>query len=274
MIEPDLRDKVALITGANHGIGAATARIFASEGAKVAIAYLDGASSTVTGVQEAKIAFFNPGVPYADAVVNEIRDAGGRAIAVPGDLSDVTTIPALFDRVEASLGNVDILINNAAHCEMPDDIHTTSSGSIDRHFAVNVRAAVLLVSEYVKRYRAREGTSGRVVNVSTDSAQSFAKQISYGASKSSMEAYTRSVALEVASYGITVNAVAPGPVHTGQPSYITPEAEKRLNRSIPLGRCGQPEDIANAITFLCSKQAEWITGQVIKVDGGHRIGSL
>ena len=186
----------------------------------------------------------------------------------------MTTIPTLFDRAEAAFGRVDILINNAAHCEMPDDILTTSAGSIDRHFAVTVRAAVLLISEYVKRYRAREGTSGRVVNVSTDSAQNFARQISYGASKSAMEAYTRSIALEVASYGITVNAVGPGPVHTGQPSYITPEAEKRLSRSIPLGRCGQPEDIANAITFLCSNQADWITGQVIKVDGGHRIGGL
>ena len=274
MIDPGLRDKVVLITGANHGIGAATARILASEGAKVAIAYLDGVPSTMVSVQEAKITFFNPGELRADTVVHEIGDAGGRAIRVLGDLSDVTTIPTLFDRAEAAFGSVDILINNAAHCEMPDDILTTSAGSIDRHFAVNVRAAVLLISEYIKRYRARGGTSGRVVNVSTDSAQSFAKHISYGASKSAMEAYTRSMALEVASYGITVNAVAPGPVHTGQPSYITPEDEKRLNRSIPLGRCGQPEDIANAITFLCSKQADWITGQVIKVDGGHKIGSL
>ena len=71
-----------------------------------------------------------------------------------------------------------------------------------------------------------------------------------------------------------MNAVAPGPVHTGEPSYITPEAEERLNRRIPLGRCGQPEDIANAITFFCSKQASWVTGQVMKVDGGHRIGGL
>ncbi len=88
-----------------------------------------------------------------------------------------------------------------------------------------------------------------------------------------MEAYTRSIALEIASYGFSVNAIAPGPVHTGQPSYITPEAEKELNRSIPLGHCGQPEDIADAITFLCSKQAAWITGQVIRVDGGRTISS-
>ena len=274
MTDPGLRDKIALITGANHGIGAATARTFASQGAKVSIAYLNVVPSIMTGVQEAETTFFDPGELSANTVVNEIGDAGGQAIAVPGDLSDVTTIPTLFDRVEAAFGRVDILINNAAHCEMPDDILNTSAGSIDRHFAVNVRAAVLLISEYVERYRARGGTSGRVVSVSTDSAQSFAGQITYGASKSAMEAYTRSLALEVAPHGITVNAVAPGPVHTGQPSYITPEDEERLNRSIPLGRCGQPEDIANAIAFLCSKQAEWITGQVIKVDGGHRIGSL
>ena len=186
----------------------------------------------------------------------------------------MTIIPTLFDRAEAAFERVDILVNNAAHCEMPDDILTTSAGSIDRYFAVNVRAAVLLIAEYVKRYRARKGTWGRIVNISTDCAQCFANQISYGASKSAMEAYTRSIAFEVAQHGITVNAVAPGPVHTGEPSYITPEVEEQLNRSIPLGRCGQPEDIASAITFFCSKEADWITGQVMKVDGGHRIGGF
>ncbi|MDE2823640.1 MAG: SDR family oxidoreductase [Chloroflexota bacterium] len=136
------------------------------------------------------------------------------------------------------------------------------------------RAAVLMIAEYVTRYRARNGKWARVANISTDCAQVFGRQISYGASKAAMEAYTRSIALEVAPHGITVTAVAPGPVHTGEPSYITPEAEERLNRAIPLGRCGQPEDIANAITFFRSQQADWITGQVMKVDGGHMTGRL
>ena len=274
MIDPGLQGKVALITGANHGIGAATARSFAAHGAKVAVAYLSGDPASMVGVGGANTTFFNPGKAGADQVVHDIESMGARAVGIAGDLSDVTTVPKLFDEAEAALGGVDLLVNNADHCEHPDDILSTSDGSIDRHFAVNVRAAVLMIAEYVKRYRARNGASGRIVNLSTDCAQSFGRQISYGASKSAIEAYTRSIALEVAPFGITVNAVAPGPVHTGEPSYITPEAEERLNRRIPLGRCGQPEDIANAITFFCSKQASWVTGQVMKVDGGHRIGGL
>ena len=274
MIYPGLHGKVALITGANHGIGAATARVFAAHGAKVVIAYLDGDPASMAEIEDSKASFFNPGQAGADQVMLEIGAVDGQAIGIAGDLADVTTVPRLFDGAEAAFNRVDILVNNAVHCEMPDDIHTTSAGSIDRHFEVNTRAAVLMIAEYVKRYRSRNGRWGRVVNVSTDCAQVFGRQISYGASKAAMEAYTRSIALEVAPYGITVNAVAPGPVHTGEPSYITPEAEEQLNRTSPLGRCGQPGDIANAITFFCSQQANWITGQVMKVDGGHMTGRL
>ena len=273
MIDPGLQDKVALITGANHGIGTTIARTLALREARVAITYLDGEPPSMDGVEGSKALSFYAGEAGAGRVVQEIEAAGGRAMAVAGDLADVTTVPRLFDEVEAVFDGVDILVNNAAHCETPDDTFTTSVGSIDRHFEVNTRAAVLMIVEYVKRYRARNGRWGRVVNISTDCAQVFGSQISYGASKAAMEAYTRSIALEVAPHGITVNAVAPGPVDTGQPSH-TSEFKERVNRSIPLGRWGQPEDIANAILFFCSRQADWITGQVIKVDGGHMTGRL
>ena len=273
MIDPGLQDKVALITGANHGIGAAAARTLALHGVRVAIAYLDGDPPSMAGVEGSKAVSFYPGEAGANRVIGEIEESGGRAMAVPGDLANVTTVPRLFDEVEAVFGGVDILVNNAAHCETPDDTFTTSAGSIDRHFEVNTRAAVLMIAEYVRRHRSRNGTWGRVVNISTDCAQVFGAQISYGASKAAMEAYTRSIALEAAPHGITVNAIAPGPVETRQASQ-DPELMERVNRDIPLGRWGQPEDIANAVLFFCSRQADWITGQVVKVDGGHMIGRL
>ncbi|MBA3424547.1 MAG: SDR family NAD(P)-dependent oxidoreductase [Rubrobacteraceae bacterium] len=275
MIDTGLRDRVVLITGGNHGIGAATARAFAAQGAKVFITYLR-LSSEDYGIdrEEARLAGA-PGLPLyhaaqmksADEVMGQIRDAGGRVESWETDLTNATIIPELFDRAEGMLGPVSVLVNNAAYCERPPDaILTTSAVSIDKHFAVNTRAVVLLISELVRRHKDRSGRWGRVINVSTDAAQNFAGQISYGASKAATEAFTRSVATEVGPLGITVNTVAPGPVQTG---YITRESEEELLPGIPLRRIGEPRDIADAIVFLASEQARWITGQIIKVSGGH-----
>jgi 3-oxoacyl-[acyl-carrier protein] reductase len=139
---------------------------------------------------------------------------------------------------------------------------------VDRYFAVNARAPVLLMREFAQRYQARGATYGRIVNISTDAARAFATQIAYGASKSALEAFTRSVAWELGPLGITVNAVAPGPVQTG---WIAPELEERLLPSIPLRRLGTPGDIADAVVFFASEQARWITGQVVQVAGGHAL---
>jgi 3-oxoacyl-[acyl-carrier protein] reductase len=278
MIDTQLTGKVVLVTGANNpqGIGAATARAFAAEGATVFVTYLriSPEDHGISGQQarQAKA----PGLPLyyalqtgtADQVVQAIRERGGQAEAWEADLADPSTIPHLFDRVEAAFGPVDVLVNNAAHCEWPETIFATSADLIDRHLAVNTRATVLLIAEFVRRYRARGGTWGRIVNLSTDAAQCFAGSISYGASKAATEAFTRSIAVEVGPLGITVNAVAPGPVQTG---YISPAVEEREVPGIPLARIGQPADIADVIVFLASDQARWLTGQVIKVSGGHAI---
>jgi 3-oxoacyl-[acyl-carrier protein] reductase len=273
MIDPRLKDKVVLVTGANHGIGAATARAFAAQGARVFITYFrlraDDAAADSVEARVPSLSFYRAQqARAADDVVRAIREAGGQAEAWEADLADPANVPRLFDRAEAAFGPVEVLVNNAAHCEWPETIFTTSAGSLDRHFAVNTRAVVLMMAEFVRRHQARGRTSGRIVNLSTDAAQRFAGTISYGASKAATEAFTRSIAIEVGSLGITVNTVAPGPVQTG---YITAEIEERELPGIPLGRIGQPEDIADVIVFLASDQARWLTGQVIKVSGGHAI---
>lgn len=267
MAETQLGDKVVLITGANHGIGAATSKAFAAEGAAVAIHFLE-APPTDRADEGYRILHVIKGRAAADELVSHIREQGGCAMAIAGDLSDPATIPTLFDRAEETYGRVDVLVNNAAHCEDPDTIFTTSAGSIDRTFAVNTRATVLMMAEFVRRYEKRGGNWGRIINLSTDAAQTFAGQISYGGSKAATEAFTRSVAIEVGPLGITVNTVAPGPVQTG---WMTPDREEAEQRVIPLGRVGRPEDIADAVVFLASDQARWLTGQVIKVSGGHAL---
>jgi 3-oxoacyl-[acyl-carrier protein] reductase len=278
MVATGLHDKVVLITGANNplGIGAATARAFAREGANVGLTYLRLAPET-RGLSASEVAQATaPSLSFyhamrtksADDVTASIRALGGRTEAYEADLTDPVVIPQIFDWVETVFGPVDVLVNNAAQYDDSDTVFTTSVETLDRAFTVNTRAAVLLIAEFVRRYQRRNGQSGRIINLSTDAAQVFAGQIAYGASKAAIEAFTRSIAIEVGPLGITVNTVAPGPVQTG---YISATFEAQLVPSIPLRRIGQPEDIADVIVFLASEQARWLTGQAIKVSGGHAL---
>lgn len=266
MVDPDLNGRVVLVTGANSGIGAATARAFAAQGATLVLHYLD--SQRPPGDAGVRIEHEVPGRPAAETLASEISAAGGRAISVAADLSDPDAPLHLLDTAEAQAGPVEVLVNNAAHCESPDTILEITAGTLDRHFAVNTRAPVLLIHEYARRHQQRGGTRGRIINLSTDAARAFATQIAYGASKAALEAFTRSTAIELGPLGITVNTVAPGPVQTG---WIASELEEQLLSWIPLRRVGTPEDIADAIVFLASEQARWITGQVLQVAGGHAL---
>ena len=157
-------------------------------------------------------------------------------------------------------------MNNAAADDETgaDTIEKITRAVIDNTFAVNVRGSVLMTREFIRQ---RSGY-GRIINISTDAAQIFAGQIAYGASKAALEALTRSVALEVRKYGITVNCVAPGPTQTG---WIDSDLEKAVVPLIPMGRLIQPEDIAETVLFLESERARMLTGQVIKVSGGHAL---
>jgi len=275
MLDTGLTDRVAVVTGANHGIGAATAKTLASEGAKIFITYLCRPPEHWGVSEEAAKKATSPGrellaktwATSADFVVQEIRDAGGMAEAWEADLADPENSPKIFDRAEAVFGRVEILVNNATHSETPETtVFTTSSEVFDRYFAVNTRGAVLMMKEFATRHNAGGGTWGRIINVSQDCAQVAGNHIAYSSTKATIEMLTRAAAGRVGPMGITVNCVAPGPVQTG---YISRENEKKEVASLPMGRIGQPQDVANAIVFLASSLAGWITGQVIKVDGGH-----
>jgi 3-oxoacyl-[acyl-carrier protein] reductase len=258
MIDPRLTSRSVLITGGNSGIGAAVAKAFAAQGARVVVHFLDAT------VVEPTVAHSATGRAGAESIAADIRGSGGVVDLVAGNLLDPTVPAKLFEQA----GPIDVLVNNAAHCELPDTVTSVSAESLDRHFAVNTQAAALLMAEFVARYKARNAASGSIINISTDSARAFATQIGYGASKAALEALTRAIAIEVGPLGISVNAVAPGPVQTG---WIDEALERQVLPSIPLARLGTPEDIADAVVFLASHQARWISGQVIQVAGGHAL---
>lgn len=285
MIDPGLKNKVAIVTGANHGIGAAIAKALAKQGVKVFINYLriPTDSTSVKESEPGEKLYRAKQTQSAEAVVAEIRQGGGEVEAWEADLAKPATIPELFDRAEQSFGTVDILVNNAAYCSsdtfIPSDrlkekdksaggfsMQTITAESHDKHFAVNSRAVALMTAEFARRYLKEKKNWGRIINVSTDGASCFTGEISYGASKYALESYSRAAACELGKYGITVNIISPGPIQTG---YITREMEQKEVRNIPLGRIGVPDDIADVAVFLASEQARFLTGQILYVGGGH-----
>jgi 3-oxoacyl-[acyl-carrier protein] reductase len=294
MIDTGLTNKVVIVTGANHGMGAAIAKAFAKEGAMVLITYYRFSAEAYGDISEEEVAkATEPGRAYyckmqmqtADHVVAAIEESGGSCMAIEADLVNTANIPMLFEQAEKHFGPVDVLINNAAYgkCDtfIPQDELDKqpsflgqfpkvpiSAETHDAHFAVNSRAVVLMMAEFAKRYIARKAKTGRIINISSDGAHGYSEVVSYYASKWAAESFTRAAAMELGPYGVTVNTVSPGAVNTG---YLPLDLEKEGIKSLPLRRPGKPEDIANAVIFLTSQQAEWITGQVLQVGGGNRM---
>lgn len=282
MNKDGLNERVALVTGGNHGIGAAIARQLAEAGAHVFITYYRvTVSEAEAQLQEGEYA--RQRAQDAEMVVTACRAYGVRADAVEADLSDPAAIPTLFEGAERAVGAVDILINNAAAWQAdtfvpptvrnaqvwppPDFMHGMSPGSIDLHHGVNVRGSALLIAEYARRHIGRGATWGRIVSITTD-ANGFPGEVSYGASKAALESYTRAAAKELGVYGITANLVSPGPTQTG---WISPYMEADIAARTPLRRVGTPDDVAHAVLLFVSEQGGWLTGQILRAGGGWTI---
>ena len=245
-----LKDKVAIVTGAAKGIGASIAKHFAHEGAKVVVNY---ASS-----KEA-----------ADKVVKEITDHGGQAIAVQADVSNEADVTRLFEETKKAFGTLDILVNNAVFQQyLP--IEQASAATFHQHFDVNVLGPVLTIQAALKMFNEHGGS---IINISSGASKMPMAGVSlYSATKAALDALTISLSKELGAKNIRVNSILPGATETegAHSTGVTTgsEAEKMFVANTPLGRRGQPEDIAKAVVFLASDDAAWITGEQISVSGG------
>lgn len=242
-----LQDRVAIVTGAGRGIGAAIARTLAQEGGKVVVNYSRSAEA-------------------AEQVTAEIVAAGGEAIAVQADVADPQQVEALFKAALDRFGRVDILVNNAG-ITRDKLLLRMSVEDWDAVLNTNLRGAFLCVKAIAPLLLKQKG--GVIVNVgSVIGKVGAAGQINYSASKAGLVGLTKSTAKELGSRNIRVNAVAPGFIETDMTEALKPEAREAALKQIPLGRLGTAEDVAQVVAFLCSDAAAYIQGEVIAIDGG------
>ena len=246
-----LTGKVAIVTGASKGIGASIATHLAAEGASVVVNY----SSSKEG---------------ADRVVKEITGNGGKAVAVQANLSKEADIRRLFTDAEKPFGRLDVLVNNAGIYEFAP-LENITAEHFHKQFGLNVLGLILATQEAVKHFGAG---GGNIVNISSVAATSALPNASvYSATKAAVEAVTRSLAKELGPRNIRVNSINPGMVETeGVHSAGIAESDfrKQVEASTPLGRIGQPHDIAPAAVFLASSDSSWITGETLYISGGYR----
>lgn len=269
MSASDLSGHVALVTGANHGIGAATAKALAANGAGVLITYLAMDDAADPGVPDT---YRRNRASNADMVVDAIEAAGGRAVAIEADLSDSGSIPVLFDTAEQCFGApVDILINNAT--SWVQDTFTTgtvdglgrsmqrvTARTFDQQFSVDARATALLISEFARRCAEAGLSWGRIVGLTSGGPLGFPSEVSYGAGKAALENYSMAAAFELADLGITSNVVHPPVTDTG---WVTDEVRDAVAGNPTLVHVAQPEEVAEVIAYLVSDAARLITGNVI-----------
>jgi 3-oxoacyl-[acyl-carrier protein] reductase len=246
-----LSGKVAVVTGASKGIGAAIAKQLAAEGAAVVVNY----ASSKTG---------------ADAVVAEIAGRGGKAIAVQADVSKKADIVRLFAESKKSFGALDILVNNAGIYEFVP-LEEITEDHFHRQFNVNVLGLILTTQEGVKQFGQAGGSIINISSVVSSAAPPMGSV--YSATKAAVDAVTKSLAKELGPRNIRVNAINPGMVETEgthSAGIADSDLRKQVEASTPLGRIGQPQDIAGAAVFLASAESAWITGETLLIAGGFR----
>jgi 3-oxoacyl-[acyl-carrier protein] reductase len=238
--------QVAIVTGASRGIGAEVARRLASDGFAIAINYASSAGE-------------------AEALVAELTAQGAKAIAVKANVADAAEVRVMFERTEAQLGKVDVLVNNAGVLKTVP-LADTSDALYDQTFDINVRGTFNTLREAA----ARMNDGGRIVNFSsTTLAMNLPGYAVYNATKAAVEAFTHVFAKELRGRRITVNAVAPGPIATSL--FLDGKTEEQVRNFAnmpPLQRLGQPEDIAAVVSFLAGADAGWVNGQVLRANGG------
>jgi 3-oxoacyl-[acyl-carrier protein] reductase len=246
-----LQGKVALVTGASKGIGAAIARELATRGASVAVNY----SGSKQG---------------ADKVVAEIKAAGGKAIAIQADLSNPDSIGPLVAKTVKELGPISILVNNAGVYEF-SPIESVNPDHFHKQFNVNVLGLLLTTQAALQQF---DPKGGSVINIGSVAASGVPSASVYSATKGAVDSITVALAGELGSRKIRVNSLNPGMVETEgvhAAGFIGSDFQKKNEAETPLGRIGQPEDIASIAAFLASDDAYWVTGQFIKASGGARL---
>ena len=242
-----LSGKVAFVTGASRGIGRAIALRLAADGAKVALNFASNSAK-------------------AEAVKAEIEAAGGAAMLMQGDVAKFEVVTELIKKVVNEWGWLDILINNAG-ITRDNLLLKMSEDDFDRVIATNLKGVFNCTKAVTKLMMKQRG--GRIVNMSSVVGLSGnISQANYAAAKAGIIGFTKSAAKELASRGVTVNAVAPGFINTDMTAVLSEKVKELMLQEIPAGRMGTPEDVANAVAFLVSEEAAYITGQVLSVDGG------
>jgi 3-oxoacyl-[acyl-carrier protein] reductase len=245
-----LKGKVAVVTGASKGIGAAIARALATEGAAVAVNYASSRSG-------------------ADKIVAEIEKAGGKAVAIQADMSKPDDIARLFKETKQSLGTPNVLVNNAGVFQF-DPLEAVSPEEFHRQFNTNVLGPILAAKEAAAYFG---DAGGSIINVSSIvSTRAFPQSVVYSATKGALDSVTRVLAAELGPKKIRVNAIAPGMIETEgthTAGFIGSDFEVHAKASTPLGRIGQPDDIARIAVFLASDEAGWVSGERIEGAGGH-----